>query len=666
MRPCHWRIDNTITTADGVWSVDAAGVVTFDPASSFEGTATIPYAVSDTAGNVSTASSVSVTVGGATPVATAATATTAADTNATIPLAGNVSDANNDVDVSTIDLDPLTPGIDNTLTTADGVWSVDAAGVVRFDPGPAFEGTATVPYTVQDDDGNVSASANISVTVSGATPVATAATATTAADTNVTVPLAGNVSDANNDVDIASIDLDPSTPGIDSTVTTADGVWTVDAVGVVTFDPAPAFEGTASAPYTVSDDDGNVSAPANISVTVGGATPVVTADSATTLADTNATVALADNASDANNDVDITTIDLDPSTPGVDNTLTTADGTWSVDPAGVVTFDPAPGFEGTASIPYTVQDDDGNVSAPANVSVTVGGATPVVTADSTTVTADTIATVDLSDNATDANNDVALNTLDLDPSTPGIQNTLTTADGVWSVNAAGMVSFDPASNFEGTATIPYTVSDDDGNVAAPSSVSVTVGGATPIATNDSAAVLAGVTASVNLADNISDANNDELVNTIDLDPSTPGIDSTVATADGVWSIDPAGMLTFVPAPGFQGTTTLAYKLSMYLMATLTQTMTLIRQASISIQQHRVCRAHSLWQARVLTVWLQARWCSIRTQLLQAPVPLTIPSVTLPAMYLTLRWRALMFYSIRMATESQMLMISMMTTTDYPI
>jgi len=170
--------------------------------------------------------------------------------------------------ITTVDLDPTTPGIDNTLTTADGVWTVDATGLVAFAPAPGFEGVATVPYVVTDADGNISLPANVSVTVGGATPIATADSATTAADTNVTIALADNVSDANNDVDIASIDLDPSmdiasidldpsTPGIDSTLTTVEGVWSADAAGIVTFDPKPAFEGVATIPYVVSDDDGN-------------------------------------------------------------------------------------------------------------------------------------------------------------------------------------------------------------------------------------------------------------------------------------------------------------------------------------------------------------------------------------------------------------------------
>ena len=141
------------------------------------------------------------------PVATAASTTTPADTNATLALAGFISDTNGDLEITTIDLDPSTPGIDSTLTTADGAWSVDATGVVSFAPVAGFEGVATVPYTVSDSFGLVSAPSTISVTVAGAIPVATASSAVTPADTNVTLPLAGNVSDANNDVDITTICL---------------------------------------------------------------------------------------------------------------------------------------------------------------------------------------------------------------------------------------------------------------------------------------------------------------------------------------------------------------------------------------------------------------------------------------------------------------------------
>jgi len=363
-------------------------------------------------------------VDSAPPVATADNATTPADTTVTIALADNVSDVDGDAVVTTIDLDPSTPGVQSTLSTADGDWSVDSAGVVTFDPAAGFEGNASIPYVVSDSAGNVSTPANVTVNVSGATPVATPEIAGTTVNTPVTTALANNVSDPNNDIDITTIDLDPATPGIQTSVTTPEGDWTLDTAGDVTFDPTPGFEGSATVPYVVSDDDGNVSAPSDVTVVVAGATPVATNDSATTPAGTSVTISLADNVSDLNNDVVITSIDLDPSTPGVQATRSTANGDWSVNAAGAVVFDPAPGFEGTESIPYVVSDDDGNVSAPATLSVTVNGAAPVATADAATTAADTPVTVALADNINDPNSDEDVTTIDLDPATPGVQNTL--------------------------------------------------------------------------------------------------------------------------------------------------------------------------------------------------------------------------------------------------
>ena len=556
--PATAGVQNTLTTTDGVWSVDPAGLVSFDPASAFEGVSAIAYTVADANGNIATPSTVTVTVDGATPMASNDQAMVAADTIASIDLSDNVSDANNNLDITTIDLDPAVAGIQNTLTTIHGDWAVDATGLVTFDPVASFEGNSSISYTVSDDNGNTSGVANITVNVAGATPMASNDTATVAADAIASVDLSDNVTDANNDIDIATIDLDPTVAGIQNTLTTIHGAWAVDAAGLVTFDPVASFEGTSAIAYTVSDDDGNVSMTANIIVTVAGATPMATADSATVLADTNAAIDLADNVTDANNDIDITTIDLDPATPGVQITLTTAEGDWSVDPVGMVTFDPVSTFEGSASIAYTVSDDDGNVSMAANVSVAVAGAAPIVTADSATVLADTNATVDLADNVTDANNDLDITTIDLDPATAGVQNTLTTADGVWSVDPAGLVSFDPTAAFEGVSAIAYTVADANGNIAIPSMVTVTVGGATPIVTNDTATVAADTIASLDLSDNISDANNDLDITTIDLDSTVAGVQSTLTTIHGAWSVDPAGLVTFDPVSSFEGTSAIAY------------------------------------------------------------------------------------------------------------
>jgi len=104
------------------------------------------------------------------------------------------------------------------------------------------------------------------------------------------------------------------------------------------------------------------------------------------------------------------------------------------------------GLESTVPTTVRITDND-----------TPPSTAPVATDDSATVAADTVATIDLTDNVSDAENDVDVTTIDLDPNLSGNQNTLTTGDGVWSANAQGVVSFDPDADFEGTATTPYTV-----------------------------------------------------------------------------------------------------------------------------------------------------------------------------------------------------------------
>jgi hypothetical protein len=72
--------------------------------------------------------------------------------------------------------------------------------------------------------------------------------------------------------------------------------------------------------------------------------------------------------------IDPTTVDLNPSTIDTDNTYTVAQGTFTVDASGVVTFAPKGDFSGTFSIPYTVQNLNKNISNPGTITVIVTGA----------------------------------------------------------------------------------------------------------------------------------------------------------------------------------------------------------------------------------------------------------------------------------------------------
>ncbi|MBO0359056.1 T9SS type A sorting domain-containing protein [Hymenobacter sp. BT186] len=72
------------------------------------------------------------------------------------------------LDVATLDLDPGTVAVDNTLTVPQGTFSIGSNGVVTFTPSGSFSGTFTVPYTVQSILKSISNQGTITVVVSGA------------------------------------------------------------------------------------------------------------------------------------------------------------------------------------------------------------------------------------------------------------------------------------------------------------------------------------------------------------------------------------------------------------------------------------------------------------------------------------------------------------------
>ncbi|AYO15175.1 tandem-95 repeat protein [Vibrio owensii] len=128
---------------------------------------------------------------------------------------------------------------------------------------------------------------------------------------------------------------------------------------------------------------------------------------------------------------------------------------------GELVFTPAEDFNGEATITYVVTD--GELTDEATVSVTVNPVNdaPIANNDSTTTDEDTPVTIDVLPNDTDVDGD----TLTIvNASVPAEQGTVEIVDG--------KLVFTPAENFNGDATISYTVS--DGALEDEAEVSVTV------------------------------------------------------------------------------------------------------------------------------------------------------------------------------------------------
>jgi len=77
-------------------------------------------------------------------------------------------------------------------------------------------------------------------------------------------------------------------------------------------------------------------------------------------------------------------------------------------------------------------------------------------------------------NDTDAESTVSPSTVDLNPAVAGVQKTITVASGTFTVTAAGVLTYTPATGFTGLAEITYIVADPDGAYSEPARISITV------------------------------------------------------------------------------------------------------------------------------------------------------------------------------------------------
>ncbi|MFN1626643.1 Ig-like domain-containing protein, partial [Vibrio harveyi] len=362
------------------------------------------------------------------PVAEDDSVLTDEDASVSIDVLANDQDADSD----SLSIESATvPAEQGTVEIIDGK--------LIFTPAEDFNGEATVTYVVTD--GALTDEATVTVTVNpiNDAPVAVNDTVTTDEDTAVTIDVLANDSDPENDTLTIT---EASVPAEQGTVTIVDGK--------LVFTPAENFNGDATISYTISD--GQLTDDATVAVTVNPANdaPVAVNDAVSTDEDTAVTIDVLANDSDPENDTLTITA---ASVPAEQGTVTIVDGK--------LVFTPAENFNGDATISYTISD--GQLTDDATVAVTVNPVNdaPVAVNDAVSTDEDTAVTIDVLANDSDPENDQLTIT---NASVPAEQGTVTIVDG--------KLVFTPAENFNGDATISYTIS--DGQLTDDATVAVTV------------------------------------------------------------------------------------------------------------------------------------------------------------------------------------------------
>lgn len=503
----------TITSAqdavDGTVSFDGTAI-TFTPNTGFSGQASFGYTVSD--GELTASAVVNVTVNATNeaPVAQDDTGTTDEDTAVTFTTADLVA---NDTDV---DGDTLT--LLSVANATHGTATLDGSGNVEFVPEPNYAGDASFEYTVSD--GALTASAIVHLTVNPVHDAPIAAADDTYGDEDLLLfidppTLLGN--DTN---------LDGAFLTLVSVQNAVHGSVSFDGTTVV-FTPDPNFNGDASFEYTVSD--GTLTADGAVTVHLGAVNdaPVAQADALDGFEDT-AVVVMADallaNDSDAEADPLVVT--------SVGNA---ANGTVALS-GGMVTFTPAPDFNGVASFDYVVSDGSLDTTGTVVITLAAVNDAPVAVDDTATVTNDQsllVAVDTLIANDTD---------VDLDPLF--VTAVWGAVHGTVSLSA-GTVTFTPESGYAGAASFGYTVSDGVDTAMGQVTITVVQSNRAPVAANQFFDLRVNTSVGITLA--ATDADSDPLTYSIVSGPSH----GTLTGSGAVY--------TYTPTVGYVGTDSFVFR-----------------------------------------------------------------------------------------------------------
>jgi VCBS repeat-containing protein len=516
------------------------GDVLFTPAPDYIGPASFTYMVTDAFGGISTATA-HITVGPVNdaPVAQPASFTVAEDSSL-VSGAVIASDADAGA-VLSFALDGAPPA--GLVFNADGSYSFDPSVAAYQSLGVGQSQVLTVPYTVTDEAG-ASSGASLVITVTGTNDAPVAAAASFAVSEDAAV-VNGNV--AASDVDanaVLGFALNGAAPA--GLVFNADGSYSFDASNAAYQSLAAGQVQVLTVPYTVTDQHGANSS-ANLVITVTGVNDaaVVTGVAAGSVAEDGTLLATGT----------LAATDVDSPTSFTAASVSGSYGNFSIDAAGQWT--------------YTLRNGDANVQALTS-SQQPTETFNVTTADGTvqqiTVTVNgsneaPVATVAPASGAEDAAGiPVTLGGSDVDGSVASFTVTSLPANGTLlyggvpvTLGAAipasagsATLGFVPAANWNGSTSIGFTATDNEGATSPVVSQSITVSAVNdaPVASDDSTSTPINTPlASIPVLANDGDVDGDALT----------VVAATLANpALGSVSINPDGTLAFSPALNVTG------------------------------------------------------------------------------------------------------------------
>ncbi len=497
--------------AHGAVTMNADGSYTYTPAANFNGSDSFTYTVSDGKGGTTTGTvQVSVASVNDGPTTSGGTASGNEDTTITGQLVG-----------ADVEGDALTFSVPAQGAPQHGTVTVSPDGSYTYTPTANYNGTDSFTYTVSDGKGGTT-TGTIALNVASVNdgPTTSGGTATGNEDAPITGQLAG-----------ADIDGDTLSFSVPVSGAPQNGSVTVAPDGSYTYTPNANFNGMDSFTYTVSDGKGGTTT-GTIAIDVASVNdgPTTSGGTATGNEDAPITGQL------AGADIDGDTLSFSVPVSGAPQ-----HGSVTVAADGSYTYTPNANFNGTDSFTYTVSDGKGGTTT-GTIAIDVAAVNdgPTTSGGAATGNEDTTITGQL------VGSDVDGDALSFSvPAQGGPQH------GTVSIAADGSYSYTPNSNFNGTDSFTYTVSDGKGgtttgtiaiDVAAVNDGPTTSGGA---ATGNEDTPITGQLAGAD----------------VDGDALSFSVPVSGAPQHGSVTVAPDGSYTYTPNANFNGTDSFTYTVS---------------------------------------------------------------------------------------------------------
>ena len=530
-------------------------IVTYTPTGDYNGLDTFSYTVSD--GNKTSTADVIVTVNSVNdgPTAEDDTATVAEDGIVSITPLENDTDPDIATAGDHLVVSELSEGVNGTVVLAENKLSL------TYTPDPNWFGTETLQYTIKDDSGATS-SAEITITVTTVNDNPTAVDDENAS-TNEDVPVQIDVlfNDSDNDL----LNGGDTLTIVSVTNGTIGTVEIVESGAYLEYSPLANLNGPDSFTYTIEDSKGIQStATASVVVNPVNDKPVITPPANQTIEEGANTGSLSFTVSDVDSETLYVSAVSNDQAVIANNQITvlySEGNNYTIEAKPLTNANTWTGSEHTP-VNITITANDGALQSTSIFTITINPVNdkPSLISDTATTNEDTSVTIN-----------VLTNDSDIESDTLTVSEVGTPIHGTATITGSGTtVTYTPATNYNGSDSFSYTVS--DGTETSSSSVSVSVNSVndSPVANNDSATFNEDIVTTIDI-----------LVNDTDVDIATnPGFESLTIDPDSVSA--PAhgsavildNKIVYTPDLDYNGTDSFTYAVRDLSGATSTGTATL--------------------------------------------------------------------------------------------